>query len=175
MARFRYRMQSILDIKLKMETQAKQNFANARNALDEELQRLETLKKRKAEYEERGRELLEGTLNLKDISENKHAILRMDEFIFTQKGAAKRAEAKLEAARQQLEEVMKEHNLPADLMCMILRDASSYFERKRANDYTNAIIQQTAVIEELKKENEALKKASQIFNEVEGSNDNTNT
>ena len=108
MARFRYRMQSILDIKLKMETQAKQNFANARNALDEELQRLETLKKRKAEYEERGRELLEGTLNLKDISENKHAILRMDEFIFTQKGAVKRAEAKLEAARQQLEEVMKE-------------------------------------------------------------------
>ena len=91
-----------------METQAKQNFANARNALDEELQRLETLKKRKAEYEERGRELLEGTLNLKDISENKHAILRMDEFIFTQKGAVKRAEAKLEAARQQLEEVMKE-------------------------------------------------------------------
>ena len=56
MARFRYRMQSILDIKLKMETQAKQNFDNARNALDEELQRLETLKKRKAEYEERGRE-----------------------------------------------------------------------------------------------------------------------
>ena len=108
MARFRYRMQSILDIKLKMETQAKQNFANARNALDEELQRLETLKKRKAEYEERGRELLEGTLNLKDISENKHAILRMDEFIFTQKGAVKRAEAKLEAAREQLEEVMKE-------------------------------------------------------------------
>ena len=108
MARFRYRMQSILDIKLKMETQAKQNFANARNALDEELQRLETLKKRKAEYEERGRELLEGTLNLKDISENKHAILRMDEFIFTQNGAVKRAEAKLETARQQLEEVMKE-------------------------------------------------------------------
>ena len=37
MARFRYRMQGILDIKLKMETQAKQNFANARNALDDEL------------------------------------------------------------------------------------------------------------------------------------------
>lgn len=74
-----------------------------------------------------------------------------------------------------LEDVMREHDMPADLMCMILRDASSYFERKRANDYTNAIIQQTAVIEELKKENDALKKASQIFNDLEGSNDNTNT
>lgn len=72
-----------------------------------------------------------------------------------------------------LEEVMKEHNLPSDLMCMILRDASSYFERMRANDYTNAIIQQTAIIEELKKENEALKQTSQLFNDLEGSNDNT--
>lgn len=108
MARFRYRMQSILDIKLKMETQAKQNFANARNALDEEQQKLEALKRRKAEYEDKGRELLAGTLNLKEIAENKQAILRMDEFIFTQKGAVKRAEARLEAAREQLEEVMKE-------------------------------------------------------------------
>lgn len=108
MARFRYRMQGILDIKLKMETQAKQNFANARNALDEEIQKLENLKKRKADYEEMGRELLAGTLNLKDISENKHAILRVDEYIFTQKGAVKRAEARLEAAREALEEVMKE-------------------------------------------------------------------
>lgn len=74
-----------------------------------------------------------------------------------------------------LEDVMREHDMPADLMCMILRDACSYFERMRANDYTNAIIQQTAVIEELKKENDALKKASQIFNDLEGSNDNTNT
>lgn len=72
-----------------------------------------------------------------------------------------------------LEGVMKEHNLSADLMCMILRDASSYFERMRANDYTNAIIQQTAVIEELKKENEALKATSQLFDNLEGSNDNT--
>lgn len=80
----------------------------------------------------------------------------------------------VEDIRNLLESVMNEHELSADLMCMILRDASSYFERMRANDYTNAIIQQTAVIEELKKENEALKKASQIFNDLEGQNDNTN-
>ena len=72
-----------------------------------------------------------------------------------------------------LEGVMKEHDLPADLMVMILRDVSSYFERMRANDYTNAIIQQTAIIEELKKENEALKQASQLFNDLGGSDDNT--
>ena len=33
MARFRYSMQSILNIKMKMETQAKQEFSTARAAL----------------------------------------------------------------------------------------------------------------------------------------------
>jgi len=108
MARFRYRMQSILDIKLKMETQAKQNFANAKNALDEELLKLETLIRRKEQYQEKSRELLNGSLNVMDIQTNRQAILRMEEFIVTQKGAVKRAEARLEAAREQLEEVMKE-------------------------------------------------------------------
>lgn len=108
MARFRYRMQSILDIKLKMETQAKQDFANARNALDEEEQKLEGLKQRKAQYEEKGKELLSGTLNLMDISENKQAILRMEEFITIQIGCVKRAEARLETARRQLQEIMQE-------------------------------------------------------------------
>lgn len=72
-----------------------------------------------------------------------------------------------------LEDVMREHDMPADLMCMILRDACSYFERMRANDYTSAIIQQMAAIEQLKSENEVLKKASQLFNDLEGQNDNT--
>ena len=108
MARFRYRMQSILDIKLKMETQAKQNFANARNALDEEEQKLEALIARKEQYEEKSRELLAGSLNVMDIQTNRQAILRMEEFIVTQRGAVKRAQARLETAREQLEEVMKE-------------------------------------------------------------------
>jgi hypothetical protein len=74
-----------------------------------------------------------------------------------------------------LTDVMNEHNLPADLMVMILRDVSSHFERMRANDYTNVIIQQSAFIEELKKENEELKKASELFNDLGGSDDNTST
>ena len=79
-----------------------------------------------------------------------------------------------------LENVMREHDMSADLMCMILRDASSYFERMRANDYTNAIIQQMGTIEQqstlneqLKSENEALKKTIQLFENLEGQNDNT--
>ena len=50
MARFRYRMQSILNIKMKMETQAKQEFAAAKAVLDEEEEKLEKLKARMAVY-----------------------------------------------------------------------------------------------------------------------------
>lgn len=68
--------------------------------------------------------------------------------------------------------VMEEHDISADLMCMVLRDACSYFERMRANNYNNAIIQQCSQIERLQKEVEALKKMNGLFNE-EGGNDNT--
>lgn len=78
-----------------------------------------------------------------------------------------------EDIRTLLEGIMKEHNISADLMCMIIRDAASHFERMRANDYNNAIIQLTASVDALKKENEALKATSQLFDNLEGSDDNT--
>jgi hypothetical protein len=46
-----------------------------------------------------------------------------------------------------LEGIRKEQGLSYDLMCMILRDACSHFERQRANDYANALIKQTAQIQ----------------------------
>ena len=84
MAKFRYRMQSILEIKKKLEEQAKNEFAAARAALNEEEDKLEQLKKRKEAYEDEGRALRENTLNIMDIIENKEALLRMDEFIADQ-------------------------------------------------------------------------------------------
>lgn len=78
-----------------------------------------------------------------------------------------------EDIRTLLEGIMKEHNISADLMCMIIRDAASHFERMRANDYNNAIIQLTASVDALKKENEALKATSHLFDNLEGSHDNT--
>lgn len=108
MARFRYRMQSILDIKLKMETQAKQEFAEARIMLDEEEERLKALEERKAGYEQMARNMLRGALNCRDMAENKEALLRMDEYIAMQQLKVKEAEIKLEQARRKLAEVMME-------------------------------------------------------------------
>ena len=47
MAKFRYKMQSILNIKEKLETKAKQDFAAANQRLLEEETKLQNFKKRK--------------------------------------------------------------------------------------------------------------------------------
>lgn len=108
MARFRYRMQSILDIKLKMETQAKQEFAAAQMRLNEEEERLAALRERRDGYERRAREQLMGALNCRDMAENKEAILRMDEYIALQHIQIRKAEEKVEQAREKLAAVMIE-------------------------------------------------------------------
>lgn len=111
MARFRYRMQSILDIKIKLETQAKQEFAAAKAVLDTENEKLLALKARKSGYEEKAKALLKGTLKLQEIADNKEAILKMDEYISAQLLQIKLAEKKLETARNRLKEVMQDRKM----------------------------------------------------------------
>ncbi|MBQ6695894.1 MAG: flagellar export protein FliJ [Lachnospiraceae bacterium] len=111
MAKFRYRMQSILDIKLKMETQAKQEFAQAKLALDKEEETMERLKARKREYEEEARALLNGKLDVLEIAANKEAIIRMEEYIADQYLRVEKAKQLLEAARIRLTEVMQERKV----------------------------------------------------------------
>lgn len=111
MAVFRYKMQSILDIKLKMETQAKQEFAQAKLVLDKEEERLEVLHNRKREYEEHAKRLLSGKLNLQEINSNNEAILVTEGMIKEQEKRVLRAEQLLERARQKLQEVMQERKV----------------------------------------------------------------
>ena len=108
MAKFKYRMQSILEVKKKLEEQAKNEFAAARAVLNEEEEKLEQLKKRKEAYEDEGRALREDTLNIMDIIENKEALLRMDEFIADQQLNVKRAQDRMEEARLALQNAMQE-------------------------------------------------------------------
>ncbi len=108
MARFNYRMQSILNIKAKLEDQAKMEFAQARRRLDEEEAKMEALYQRKHHYEEEGRRLREDKLRIQDILDNKEAILKMDEYIANQQVWVRRAEDLLEEARLRLQEAMQE-------------------------------------------------------------------
>lgn len=111
MARFRYSLQSILDIKLKLETQARQAFAAAQAALNEEEEKLNTLYDRKAAYERKSRELLQGTLNVREIEETKTAILTMDSYIAVQTREVEMAAKRVERERNQLTEVIKERKM----------------------------------------------------------------
>lgn len=108
MAKFIYRMQSILDIKEKIVEQARMEFAAARMHLDEEEEKLQVLMERKDAYEEKGRELRKDTLKVMKILENRDAIARMDEFIALQKVQVKRARQQFEAARSKLQTAMQE-------------------------------------------------------------------
>ncbi len=108
MAKFKYRLQNILNIKLKMEDQAKQEFSAARVQLDEEEEKLEALIDRKRGYEEQARRLREGTLNIRDLEENKNAILTLEGYVSEQRAQVDRAARKLEKARIRMTEAMQE-------------------------------------------------------------------
>lgn len=108
MARFRFSMQSILDIKYKLETQAKQSFAAAQAALLAEEEKLQALCDRKAGYEEKARMLLAGSLNMMDIEENKTAIIVMDGYIAEQTREVELARRKVERRREDMAEAMRE-------------------------------------------------------------------
>jgi hypothetical protein len=62
-----------------------------------------------------------------------------------------------------LEKLQAEQGLSSDLMCMILRDILSKFERKRADDYSATIVRDLAVIQMFKAENEKLKQMTELF------------
>lgn len=79
----------------------------------------------------------------------------------------------VEDIKNLLDDIQKEQNLSNDLICMVLRDVCSYFERKRANDYSLAIIKDLAQIQLLEQENEKLKQATKLFDDLEAENDNT--
>lgn len=111
MAVFRYRMQSILDIKLKMETQAKQEFAQAKLILDREEEKLESLFEQKRFYEKQAAKLLSGKLDLLEIAANKDAILKTEEYIVEQSKRVEKAKQMLEKARDKLREVMQERKV----------------------------------------------------------------
>jgi len=80
----------------------------AKNALDNEKQKLALLFQRKEEYENEARELLSGTLNVRDIEDARNAILMMEQYIALQEEQVALAQDRLEAARNKMTELMKE-------------------------------------------------------------------
>lgn len=131
MARFRYKMQSILDIKEKLEGKAKQDFAAANKKLQEEVEKLEQLKARKEQYLEEGIRLRSEMLDIQKMKENKMAVLKMDEYIQMQLMEIRKASKAVEAARAVLQEVMQERKVHEKLRDNAFQD---FLKEEQANE-----------------------------------------
>ena len=115
MVKFVYRMQSILDIKYKLEEQERTAYSIANGKLAEENQKLQTLLIRRAGYERRAKELAVGTIDVQSIQENKRAIDTMKSLIRDQMMQVHIAEKNVELARKRLNDVMVERKVQEKL------------------------------------------------------------
>ena len=108
MAKFIYRMQNILDIKLKMEDQAKASFAEANKELLIQEEKLEGLIRRREEYEREGQRLRLEKLNVIKLKDNSRALQVMKDMIKAQEMVVSIARDKVELARRKLQVAMQE-------------------------------------------------------------------
>lgn len=108
MAKFTFRLQNILNLKVRLEQQQKNAFAAARKRLDEEEEKLNNLYKRLEGYEEEGRLMRSETLHIQKIIENETAIDKVKDYIEDQKAQVRLAEMRLEEERVKLVEAMRE-------------------------------------------------------------------
>ncbi len=108
MAGFHYKLQSVLDIKQKLESQEKIAFSLAAGKLQEEQEKLQNLMIQKASYDRQARKLVEGKIDILEINTCRRAVETMKTRIRTQMLEVHKAEKQLEEVRLRLNEVMIE-------------------------------------------------------------------
>ena len=106
MKKFRYSMESVLQIKLKLEDQAKISYGTARMKLTQEEESLEQLKKRQSLLEVELRDLRAGRLDLFQIIQCEQTIDYMKTKIKQQITVVRNAAHRLEVARIRLSDAM---------------------------------------------------------------------
>lgn len=108
MARFRYRMQNILNVKEKLETQAKNEFAIAAAKEREEEEKLNALMARRDEKEAILKDLVESELDVAAIKEAEDGLEIMKYHVNMQRLNLAAARQELEVARDKLTAAMQD-------------------------------------------------------------------
>lgn len=108
MAKFKYKLQSVLDIKEKLESQEKIAYGLATAKVLEEQEKLQKLMIQKAGYDKQARELVKGDINLLEIKSCRNAVDTMKTRIRGQMIELHRAQKQQEIARNRLNAVMIE-------------------------------------------------------------------
>lgn len=108
MAKFKYRMQNILDIKQKLEESAKMEFGEANRRVAEEEEKLSVIDARKRAYEEEGGRLRSARLRVADIKNNAKSISVLGDMKKEQESEVERAKVVQEQKRIKLQVAMQE-------------------------------------------------------------------
>ena len=108
MAKFRYRMQNILDIKMKLESQAKIAYGIANQKYMEEQRKLQEIILRRNSYEKILKESMLGTIDVSQVTHARADVNTMKTIMRRQMIEVHKAERALEDARRALNEVMME-------------------------------------------------------------------
>ena len=108
MAKFKYRMQNILDVKQKLEESAKMEFSEANARVLTEEEKLFSIENRKLAYENEGRKLREAQLHVRDIKSNVQAVSVLQEMIKIQEKELEKARMVQEQKHLQLQNAMQE-------------------------------------------------------------------
>lgn len=108
MAKFIYGMQNILNIKYKLEEQAKNAYATQKRKYEEECRVLESYQELKIQYETQLKRQVNNKLVIRDIRIIQQAILGLQDKIEKQKIVVKRVLERVEHAQNLLNEAMIE-------------------------------------------------------------------
>ena len=115
MAKFIYKMQSLLNIKEKLEEQAKTAYGLAKAVLNEEEAKLAQLFAKKNQYIEEKRDGMSATINVHVLTQLEHAIKSMEYKIAEQVLVVRQAEKNVMLAQAKLENAMKERKIQEKL------------------------------------------------------------
>ena len=134
MARFRYQMQNILSIKVKLEEQEKQNFALARRKLNEEEAALEALHRKRDELAENSLRIREDKIDVLELKEDTAARKYMEEQIKQQHLKVRIAEKNLDSARLKMQRATQERKVHEKLKEKEFEDFLLEESRKEAKE-----------------------------------------
>ena len=111
MARCRFPMQNILNMKEKLEEQAKNEYGQANARLLAEEKKLEQLNNRLEDARLQLKNVLREVLSMTEIHKRENAVVILKGYVKQQLLVVKRCEKEVEIAREKLTEAMKERKI----------------------------------------------------------------
>lgn len=111
MAKFIYRMQNILNIKLRLETQAKTEYAENAARLAAEEEKMHHLASRRKQYENEAKQSAMNRVNIASIKQSNESMAVMKELMTQQAVRIRIAQKNLDRARDKLNLAMQERKI----------------------------------------------------------------